>query len=209
MTDYPSSLIVRPLTTWPGKLTPGYDRRRSPFSATMRSTITTLSRELGCLAATDAVLEVAIPEGQFRIDGRPRATARAEHPGVVLSLPNTNVGPLRYAVDAFTTWQDNLRAIALALEALRRVERYGVVRRAEQYAGFRAIESAGRGPTSYAEALAFVSEHSGLADFDRADLDRAYRLAVRKLHPDAGGSAADFQRLGEAMEILRQETRPC
>jgi hypothetical protein len=35
------------------------------------------------------------------------------------------------------TWQDNLRAVALGLEALRRVERYGIAQRGEQYAGWR------------------------------------------------------------------------
>lgn len=42
-------------------------------------------------------------------------------------------GHLSYPCDTFTTLQDNLRVIALALEALRMVDRYGVTRRGEQY----------------------------------------------------------------------------
>ena len=37
----------------------------------------------------------------------------------------------------------NLRSIALGLKALRAVDRYGVSRRGEQYAGFRAALTAG------------------------------------------------------------------
>jgi hypothetical protein len=37
---------------------------------------------------------------------------------------------------------------------------------------------------------------------DPEDIDRAYRQAAKKLHPDAGGSTADFQRLQEARRVL-------
>ena len=37
---------------------------------------------------------------------------------------------------------------------------------------------------------------------DPEDIDRAYRHAAKKLHPDAGGSTADFQRLQEARRLL-------
>ena len=131
MSDYPDGLTVRPLTTWPGDLTSPADRRVSPFAATLGTTLSALDRELAAIQARNPVMEVAIDPGQFRIDGRPRARAAAIHPGVVLSLPATSVGPLRYATDRFLNWQDNLRAIVLGMEALRKVERYGITRRGE------------------------------------------------------------------------------
>ncbi len=57
-------------------------------------------------------------------------------------------GPLRYATDAHERqyaglgmegWQADVGAIALALTALRAVDRYGVSRRGEQYTGWRAL----------------------------------------------------------------------
>lgn len=45
----------------------------------------------------------------------------------------------QFAVDTYTTWQDNLRAIALGLEALRKVERYGITRGTEQYTGWKML----------------------------------------------------------------------
>src|SRR4051812_44958777 len=101
MSGYPFGLDVRPPPPRPGTLRPGDRRRGAQFSAPIRHTLTVLRRELSPLGANPAFMEIAIPPEQFRIDGRPRATAKAEHPGVVLSLPHTDLGPLRYATDLF------------------------------------------------------------------------------------------------------------
>ncbi|MCU1591568.1 MAG: heat shock protein DnaJ domain protein [Frankiales bacterium] len=224
MNYYPDSLDVRPLSTWPGGLTPTDSRRRSPFSAPLRSTLTILDRELWQLGAKHPVLEVAIDNAQFRIDGRPRSTARAEHPGVVLSLPTTNVGALRYATDRYLTWQDNLRAIALGLEALRKVDRYGITRRGEQYAGFKAIGSgiamppAAPAQMTVDEAARILTEHAGpgivvsyrdLLDgmggggTQRAEyVTAAWRSAVKLHHPDVGGDRAAWDRIEQAKSVL-------
>jgi hypothetical protein len=39
-------------------------------------------------------------------------------------------------------------------------------------------------------------------DDDPEDIDRAYRQAAKRLHSDAGGTTADFQRLQEAKRVL-------
>ncbi len=201
-----TSITVAPLTTWPGALTADHARQRSKFSTPLSLTLPLLTRELDMLGARNAVLEVAIPAEQFRIDGRPRATARATHPGVVLSLPTTKFGALRYATDTFTTWTDNLRAIALGLEALRKVERYGITRRGEQYAGFKALPAAPmvENFTEFTAAV-FLRECSGLNDFRGVSINQQYRAAVKRMHPDSGGDTADFQRLQDSMRVLRGE----
>jgi hypothetical protein len=216
MTDYPSSLDVRPLTTWPGKLTRPHHRQRSPFSAPLRSTLSILDRELFQLGAEHPVLEVAIEAGQFRLDGRPRSTARAEHPGVVLSLPMTSVGALRYATDLFVTWQDNLRAIALGLEALRKVDRYGITRRGEQYAGFKALPSGIAMPATSAVESMTIEEAARLlasacdTGYDGPSLLASgptawrgqYRSAAKTHHPDVGGSRAAWDQVEHAKRVL-------
>jgi hypothetical protein len=215
MSDYPASLDVRPLTAWPGTLTPAIKRERSLFSATLRNTLTILDRELWQLGAKHPVLEVAIEPGQFRLDGRPRATAKAEHPGVVLSLPTTDVGALRYATDRYLTWQDNLRAIALGLEALRKVDRYGITRRGEQYAGFKALPSGipmPAGPMTVDEAASVLADlASGRVNvspdklIDSPEMGvLAYRVAARKHHPDVGGDRATWDRLEQARRVLAE-----
>lgn len=145
MSAWPDTLRVAPIREWPGTLRTASQRRSSPFRASLTDTLEVLGREIWNLTDTrtqreSAELLIAIPAGGlWRLDGRPRAHAVAEHPGVIFSLDSKH-GHLSYPCDTFTTWQDNLRAIALALEALRKVDRYGVTKRGEQYRGFLAIE---------------------------------------------------------------------
>ena len=217
MNDYPASLDVRPLTTWPGELLPWHKRQRSQFSAPLRSTLAALTRELSALGARHPVLEVAIAADQFRLDGRPRANAREEHPGIVLSLPHTNVGALRYATDTFTTWQDNLRAVALGLEALRKVDRYGITKRGEQYQGFKALPAGtgaiAMGGMTREDALSAVfritdpQEGEYIRDGDKPERLQAFiRRAKANAHPDRnGGSRVLWDELERAIATLERD----
>jgi hypothetical protein len=194
-------MTVDPIGEWPGTLT--RNRQRSNFSATWGTTLQLLDREVWYLGGKNMRLQVAIPASQFRLDGKPRATAKAEHPGVILTLDSKH-GPLSYPCDTFTTWQDNVRAIALALEALRKVDRYGVTKRGEQYRGFLALEATAMpGFSTYADALAFLADVGGIsAESDRSAL---VRIAKRAAHPDTGGDAATFHRVTLAEAKLREE----
>jgi hypothetical protein len=203
MSDWPLDLAVDPIGAWPGALTT--ERTRSNFSATWKATLDLLDRELFQLGGKNVRLQVAIPANQFRIDGRPRATARAEHPGVILTLDSKH-GALSYPCDTFTSWQDNVRAIALALEALRKVDRYGVTKRGEQYRGFLALEGATAMPAGFPtvqDALAFLAGIGGWDASFRPEL--LLRWAKRATHPDMGGDAADWDRVARAESKLREE----
>ncbi|WP_248240593.1 hypothetical protein [Microbacterium kunmingense] len=208
MSDWPNTLQVAPIREWPGELT--RTRSRSMFKAGLSDTLQLLDREVWHLTENrsqreSAELLVAIPAGDaWRLDGRPRASAVAEHPGVIFSI-ESKFGALSYPCDTFTTWQDNLRAIALALEALRKVDRYGVTKRGEQYRGFLAIEAtaAPAGFSTAADAEAFLRSWCGPAWADQP-LRRVFREAQRTTHPDMSGDAATFQRVSLAEAKLRE-----
>lgn len=187
----------RPIDTWPWPFTE--ERARSPFSAGYTDTLGILDRELRHLGAERLVICMALPDSQIRNDRQgPYADARPEHPGVMVVV-DSHYGPLRYATDRFRAWQGNLRAIALGLEALRKVDRYGITRAGEQYRGFAALPG-GTGSSNDARLLA---EWSGLSEDEvRADPRRAFRLAARKVHPDAGGDPETFAACRDAMERL-------
>lgn len=207
MTDYPPSMTLRPISWWPGAET--RERVRSNFSAPWRDTLRLLDRELrhlgGGFRGAPTVLEIAMREQDFRIDGLPRANARPAHPGVILNIETPDKGPLRFPCDRFTDWHDNLRAIALALEALRKVDRYGVTRHGEQYAGWRAIEAHGATyPTAddAERAVRLVAE-----DMD-GDLARAARAARAKAHPDRNsGDRASYDAIDAAIQVLTRAGR--
>ena len=156
----------RPLT-WTGPSTPAAQRRsRWTFKASWSDTLTLLDGELAHLGAHEVVIEADFREKDIRLDGMPRASApQPEHPGVRIAFESKH-GPLVYAADSCTDWQHNVRSIALGLEALRAVDRYGITRRAEQYAGWRQIEAKGTEPEMTAELardllLAYVGHGPG------------------------------------------------
>ncbi|PRI10937.1 molecular chaperone DnaJ [Leucobacter massiliensis] len=210
MSAWPDTLRTGPLREWPGTLST--QRRPAPFSAGLTDTLRILDREIYNLVDTraqqdSAELLIAIPAGAFRRDGKPYANARAEHPGVIFSLDSRH-GHLSYPCDTFTTWQDNLRAIALALEALRKVDRYGVTRHGEQYRGFLELEATAV-PASFSS---WSAAHEWLADtygyeYRAGDHEQArglLRLGQRKSHPDLGGDTELFQRVSLAEAKLRE-----
>lgn len=209
-------LILRPIDRWPHpNLTA--DRKRSPFGATHGDTLALLDRELRHLDASNPVLMRALREDDIRLDGELRANARApEHPGVVLAFESETHGSLKYATDRFTTWQANLRAIALGLEALRKVDRFGITSRGEQYTGWKALGSGialSAGFETARQAADFLVSQA-VDDFGaelyRVDdvlpaegvpgafLEDAFRVAAKRLHPDAGGDADLFKRVNAA-----------
>lgn len=211
MSLYPDSLNVRPLTTWPGTLTHPGERRRAPYSAALASTLSNLGAELRAISAVTSVLEVAVPPEQWRLDGRPRANAVPDHPGVVLSLPGTVAGPLRFACDQWDLWQANLRAIVLTMAALRAVERHGAVAAREQYRGFAQLTAAPE-PSKHTrreraaldlEQLAGLGSYTAEAILARpAARQAAYRHAARLHHPDAGGDREQWDRVEAATQVL-------
>lgn len=210
MSDWPDRLRVAPIREWPGELT--RNRTASQFRAGLRDTLEVLDREMFYLCRTreqheSAEMLIAIPAGDlWRLDGKPRAHAVAEHPGVIFSI-ESKFGALSYPCDTFTMWQDNLRAIALALEALRKVDRYGVTKRGEQYRGFLAIEATAA-PAGFAtaqDAAEFLFDVSrSLAAPGREGMAAVLRRAQRMAHPDTGGDAATFQRVSLAEAKLRE-----
>jgi hypothetical protein len=209
---------TRPLTTWDGARTPA-DRRRSrwAFKAGWSDTLDVLERELQHLGARDVVLEADFREQDLRLDGMPRSDARPPvDPGVRIAFDSKH-GSLVYAADTCEFWQHNVRSIALGLEALRAVDRYGISRRAEQYRGYRQIGGAPAilpdAPLSREQAAVVLFEavypegyarggHTVLLTGD-VDLDAFARRARRRAHPDAGGSVEAFQRVESALRVLR------
>ena len=110
-------------------------------------------------------------------------------------------------------WPSTLRAIALGLQALRKVERYGITTDHQQYRGWRAIESTVvPGDLSLDQAKIAIQRY---AQADGSLWDRepeVIRLAVRRAkshshpdHPRGRGSAEAFHQVSLAETRLRAE----
>jgi hypothetical protein len=214
------------IVRWPGRLRTAGERERAPFKSGYDSTLTLLDRELRMVSAESVVIQLALEPHQFTADGRPYARAGGvKHPGVIvtfskpLRLPGEaklRKVPLSFPADKFLTWETNLRAVAIALEDLRRIDRYGVTQTAEQYQGFKALPGPmHQMPTmTTEEAAQYVARNNDApAGYtpvrilnDPEVRKAAIRSAKFKLHPDRAGNderaKAAWEQLQEAERLL-------
>lgn len=190
----------------------------SPFTATWSDTLDILARELGALAARNVVLEADFRERDLRLDGQLRADAKCQSPAVRIAFESKH-GPLTYATDKYVRpyygggrrmddWQHNVRAIALSLEALRKVDRYGITRRGEQYAGWKALPAGiGLGATHMTTdvALKVIADESQLPVDELVGdaLAVAIRRAKANAHPDRNnGDRSRWNAVEQAALVL-------
>lgn len=201
---------VAPLPAkWPGTPTPTHARKPGPFGENWGGTLKILALELRKFNARDVVLHMDVKLEDLRIDGMVRADARPG-PAIILAF-RAGADRMSFPCDRFNWWQTNLRAIALVLEALRKVDRYGV-QAGRQYEGFKALPPGGRNGQAPAmtteEAATVLEEHSGLPaitiENDAQTFRVAARLARAVTHPDKGGDTGVFQRVEAAIHVLEE-----
>lgn len=181
-----------------------HQRRRSQFKAPWNKTLELLEHELEQLGAAGIVLQAGFSADKIRQDGWPYGKVSPTHPAVILSFRDVENRPLSFPCDRFETHTENIRAIALSLEALRAVDRFGVTKLGEQYAGFKQIEAPKQ--MTVEDAAQFLDVKSGV----RADVivqsaenyRLAYRGAAKILHPDQKGNPYEWELLAKAKALL-------
>lgn len=211
---------IQPLGKWPETATE--ERRKAPFKASWSDTLQLLSFELKQLEAQRISLQTMHSPDDVRLDGKLRGDSRAPtHPGVVLTFERegwdekagqSKFESMRLPCDTFTYWKDNVRAIALALEALRKIDRYGV-RSGAQYAGFKALPAGDSGFEMSPELAAdFVAKSAGMGSVPAVANsilqnvvfgESVYKTAAKLLHPDKGGNPEEFKKLEAAWRLVK------
>jgi hypothetical protein len=177
------ALIFRPHERW--ERSTDVANTRSQFTAPYEATRDLLLREVRMLGAPRVIVELAIKETDLRQDQQPYAHTKPAHPGVIVAFESCH-GPLKYTVDRFADWRENLRAIGLALKALRMVDRYGVTHKGEQYAGWKQLPSGENSLRDRGDEL--IREHGSVPQ------------ALKATHPDHGGDPDDFRAVQAARE---------
>jgi hypothetical protein len=181
------NVVFRPIAIWPHAETPNYKRRGpATFKASWQNTLDLLDRELRHLKARNVILGAGFREQDLRLDGLPRSNAKTPlHPGIEISFDSPH-GRLVYATDSCVRWEHNVRSVALGLEALRAVDRFGITKRGEQYAGWKQL---GAGASSDVErGRDLIREHGSV------------NAALKATHPDVGGEDVDFLAVQAARE---------
>lgn len=199
---------IRPMMQWDRPKTD--PRKRGAFRVDWTTTLTQLDYEVGLLGGPGViVVEIDANEQDIRRDGMLRSNARVgPFPGVRISFDSRH-GPLAYASDTYEDWRHNVRAVALGLESLRAVDRYGITRTGEQYRGFTALSSkpAGDEALTVQDAKLVFSDalKRPITDAEAStteDVLYMFRAAAKVHHPDVGGSEQVFKLLVRARDTL-------
>jgi hypothetical protein len=184
----------------------------SPYEAAKE-----LHAEFGRLGASRVVITSMLPT---RHDGLPYSDGRVDKSDPGIAVWCVLEGHERvFACDRWLTPGENMRAIALSIEAMRGLSRWGMADAKEKaFAGFAALP-AGSGETVNAApvkppkrpwrevfALGPLGEKGVLGNSDLlAIVKQRYRERVAAAHPDRGGSVELAAELNEARADAEKE----
>lgn len=182
---------------------------RARFDSKYQQTLDLLETELRHLGAHSITILAGYRLEQIRNDGWPRGSAsQPAHPATEVHFTSRKK-QLAFKCHRFSRFEDNLRAIALSLEALRKVDRYGVSDQAQQYSGWAQLPAAGESD-SLQKAVTLIVSLAGeghsrervLAEAGAATA--AYRAAAKLVHPDTnpGAPRSGWDALQAAKEQL-------
>lgn len=188
--------------------TPEYKRQRSKYSVEFARSRDDIVRQCKLLGAREIVVSTNIP---LRRDGLPLAgMSEPKDPAVAVYWAeqgpyNAKTGNYDYkhrviACDHWRTVRENMRAVGLAIDALRALKRSGATQVVERaFTGFTALP-ANAGMRPWREVLGI---NGGPLNRDR--LDEAYKRAVRSAHPDLGGSHEHMVEVNRAYQDACRE----
>lgn len=149
----------------------GLRMERAKFKAGYSDTLNHIERELKHLGAREVTVQAGFR--QVRQDGWPYSSAKPDHPGVVLQF-RQGKDIVTFRALRYHTFEHNMRAIALSMEALRAVDRYGVVE-GQQYAGFKQLAAPTTAPSDTREAKLANLAANGATEGERAAAAEALR----------------------------------
>ncbi len=147
------------------------DGRLSVAKATDR-----LQGEVDRLGGRNAVLSTNV---SLRLDGKPRSDEEPSDPGAALYFQFKGRATV-LACDRWNRVADNIAAIAAHIDALRRVDRYGVGSIEQALAGYKALPA----DTAADWRAVFNIAVDLRGDALRDTLDTAYKARAKELHPD-------------------------
>lgn len=196
--------ITRYPLSWPAgrARTPAHRRARPKFKApTFARARDDLLAELRRLGATQVVLSTNV---ELRQDGLPYSGRRnPDDPGAAVYFVRKGQN-LAFACDRWVSVEENLRAIADAVECIRTIERRGTGEMVDAaFTGFQALPpsktSHPAGPLAWWEVLG-VQAHT-----PTAEVTDAYRRLTLEHHPDRGGDTETMVRINDAYERFKKE----
>jgi hypothetical protein len=191
--------MAEAIPAYPLQWPTGWKRTRFPRHSKYKVSFTTardeLVRELRLMGARHIVVSTNVP---LRRDGLPYAAQREpEDAGVAVYWATPKNEPRVIAADCWRKVKDNLRAVGLAVQALRQIDRTGASEILEHaFTGFAALPAPTETARHWKTVLGLELDPQPTA----AAIERAYRRRALDLHPDRGGDEAGMVELNRARE---------
>lgn len=188
---------------WPDgwKRTRPASRRQSRYKVSFAHARDDLADELRMLARreSDIVISSNVPT---RRDGLPLSGHREpDDPGVAAYWITPSGEQRVIACDTWDTVRENVRAVGLAVSALRLLERTGASEILDRaYTGFAALPPQG-GATDWPSVLSVEPTAT------RVEVELRYRELARIHHPDRGGDAETMTKINAARDAALREVR--
>lgn len=176
---------------WP--VTATYSRGTPKFKTTLPAALANLETQIRLMGGSDLVLSSNYTLG----------ASNPEEPGVVAYF-KWNKLDMAIPCDRWLRIEANVQAIALTVEAMRGMERWGAKHMiTAMFSGFKALPASTSG-INPREVLGLV----GVAELTADIITQAYKQRAKVAHPDVpGGSAEKWAQLREAHDLLMQNVR--
>ena len=141
---------------------------------------------------------------QYRADGLPYTRQNVSDTGVAVYFKSSNGEEQCIPCDSWISLEENMRAIAKTIEAMRGIERWGgKALMNAAFSGFKALPSALVTPPPDRPHRDWWVVLGVERNADAPTVKQAYRRAQATSHPDSGGNSYDFQEVQAAYEEWR------
>lgn len=186
--------------------TEDWRRQQSKFNAGFARARDEVQRQVGLLVGRYSLREAGLVISTniaLRRDGLPLAgQAQPRDPGVAVYFTYKK-RQVCFACDRWRKIEDNMHAVALTIDALRGIDRWGTGDMVEAaFRGFTALPPPGAAARPWWRVLEFIERPSSIAV-----AEQAYRRLAGIHHPDRGGSQERMADLNAAIEAARSDLR--
>lgn len=168
-------------------------KRTKPIS--MAVAVDRLEHQLALLGASGATLSTNV---RLNLRGIPYGDEQPGDPGAAIYFAFKGKATV-LACDRWTRVADNVAALAAHIDAIRRVDRYGVGTIEQALDGYKALPA--DSAADWRAVFGFTREEFVTAD----ELTTRYRQRAREVHPDHGGDDVTMAHLTRARDYALQE----
>jgi hypothetical protein len=164
-------------------------------AVSMATAVERLEIQLARLGAAEATLSTNV---KLNLRGLPSGNDKPADPGVAVYFRFKGRATV-LACDSYFTVAENIAAIAAHIDALRRIERYGVGSLEQALAGYKAlpVDTA----ADWRQVFGFRAEDRVTAE----QVNAKFKDRARTAHPDVGGTDDGMAHLNRAREYALAE----